>query len=94
MLSQGRTHLVQVDHAQKDPYRGQGYHPAYGVLLPHILGASLLKAVFDQTRKSHYSVAPGDFLAFIKLPAGIRDGHLVDPDLLFKYLGGNLGLES
>src|SRR5215813_9262521 len=55
--------------------------------------SSIHKSVFDQGPDGRDTIAPGNFLAFRKISAVIRDRHLVEFVIALEDLGGDLGLE-
>src|SRR5215470_10853573 len=54
---------------------------------------SIHEPIFDQGPDGCETVTPGDFLAFRKIAAVIRNRHLVEFVFAFEDFGGNLRLE-
>src|SRR5215470_5606095 len=62
-------------------------------LVPLSFIRSIHESIFDQGPDGRETVAPGDFLAFRKIAAIIRDRHLVEFVFALEDFGGNLRLE-
>src|SRR5262249_838051 len=54
---------------------------------------SIHESIFDQGPDGRETVAPGDFLAFRKIAAVIRDRHLIEFVFALEDFGGDLRLE-
>src|SRR5215813_11857595 len=62
-------------------------------LVPLSFIRSIHESIFDQGPDGRETVAPGDFLAFRKIAAIIRDRHLVEFVFALEDFGGDLRLE-